>query len=53
MEFLRDDERPSACGLSSAQWVSVALLAAGAVFFLWSFKRRSRQSAAASAAPGK
>lgn len=53
MEFLRDDERPSACGLSSAQWVSVALLAAGAVFFAWSFKRRSRQSAASSAAPGK
>ena len=53
MEFLRDDERPSACGLSSAQWVSVALLAVGAVFFVWSFKRRSRPPAASSAAPGK
>ena len=36
MEFLRDDERPSMWGLSSAQLFSIALVAAGAAFFVWS-----------------
>lgn len=39
VEFLRDDERPSLWGLSSAQIVSLALIAAGAAFFAWSAKR--------------
>lgn len=39
VEFLRDDERPSAMGFSSAQIVSAVLVAAGAAFFAWSLKR--------------
>ncbi len=38
MEFLRDDERPSLWGLSSAQLFSVAMVAAGLAFFVWSWR---------------
>ncbi len=44
MEFLRDDERPSLWGLSSAQLVSIALAAAGAAFLAWSLKRHVKPS---------
>ena len=40
LEFLRDDERPSAFGLSSAQLFSIALAAAGAAIFAISLCRR-------------
>ncbi|MCR5415109.1 MAG: prolipoprotein diacylglyceryl transferase [Kiritimatiellae bacterium] len=45
MEFLRDDERPSLFGLSSAQLFSVFLIALGAVFFAWSFIRNGKHNA--------
>lgn len=40
IEFLRDDDRPAFYGLSSAQIVSIAALAAGIGFWLWSRHRR-------------
>lgn len=40
LEFLRDDDRPAWNGLSSAQLVSIAELAAGVGFWLWSYRRR-------------
>ncbi len=43
MEFLRDDERPSWMGLSSAQLFSFVLLALGVVFFAWSVKRHGKR----------
>ena len=46
IEFLRDDERPSAWGLSSAQIVSLALVAAGAAVFAWSMRRLAHGGAA-------
>jgi phosphatidylglycerol:prolipoprotein diacylglycerol transferase len=44
MEFLRDDERPFALGLSSAQLFSFALIAAGAAFMAWSVCRDVKRS---------
>lgn len=40
IEFLRDDDRPSMWGLSSAQLVSLALIALGAAVFVWSMRRK-------------
>lgn len=44
IEFLRDDERPSLWGLSSAQLFSLVLIAVGIGFFIWSFKRHGQRS---------
>lgn len=45
IEFLRDDERPVwGGGLSSAQNVSLFLIAAGIAVFIWSFKRHGQSA---------
>lgn len=44
MEFLRDDERPSAFGLSSAQIFSVGLFAAGILLLAYSTRSRAKAS---------
>lgn len=44
IEFLREDPRPEAFGLSSAQNVSLVLFAVGIAFFIWSYLRNAKSS---------
>ncbi len=44
IEFLRDDARPSALGLSSAQLFSIPLVVAGLVVLIWSIREHGRRS---------